>query len=168
MTPNNTTPLPEEVKKEIREQATKWASGDNFREWVEAGMPNSHYGELIRHYTAGATGMWHQSQQQIADLERWKEEATFVMDPILTWGQSPESSIGLGKSIMEEVLRRAKEYHSLEQRAAKLVEALEGVIRYERAGKTLSNTLSHTATIAKNALSQWNSLEGEGKGGSDE
>lgn len=51
----------------------------------------------------------HEAQQEIAQLKRWKMEASELLNPILDYGQSKEAGIPLGESITAVMLKRCKQ-----------------------------------------------------------
>lgn len=144
MTPNN-TPLPAEVQAEIQAQA------EAYTREKEA----EYSARSVAAHSAGATAMYHQSQQRIQELEQWQTEANLVLNPILDWGQSKDAGIKLGQSITIEVLRRAKEYHDLEERAAKLLKAVDELNRYS--SNPSRRELQYINDLTTAALAAWNS-----------
>jgi septal ring factor EnvC (AmiA/AmiB activator) len=76
------------------------------------------------------------TKQQITSLESQLKERderikqyNKMLDPILDWGQSPESGLKLGQSITKEVLRMAKESKEKDQEIQALKEALKDAIK---------------------------------------
>lgn len=78
--------------------------------------------EIENIYTAGATP-W---AEEVERLERWKSEASQLLDPLISYGQS-HPDIKLGTGCTEFVLNRAKAYDALLEKTEKLREALEEI-----------------------------------------
>lgn len=107
-----TPELKERIAKEAVEYATKHSSAPDKEtpDWI------------IADYKAGATA-W---AELVEALEKWKAEATILLDPLIAYGQAhPE--IKLGACCTEFILNRAKRYDAILERAEKLREALERI-----------------------------------------
>lgn len=98
-------------------------------------------------YIAGATAENERTEQQITKLEQWKSEADLLLAPLLEWGHA-QKDIPLGKSITEDILRRAKEYAGVKERAQKLVDTLEWI-------KTYGPVDDLTVKFIDKALNEW-------------
>lgn len=59
---------------------------------------------------------WQEAEQKIKELTQWKKEASWLLDPLLEWGQG-RKDIPLGNDITKEILRRAKLFTEAEQKA---------------------------------------------------
>lgn len=113
--------------------------------------------EIENIYTAGATP-W---AEEVERLERWKSEASQLLDPLISYGQK-HPDIKLGTSCTEFVLNRAKAYDALLEKTEKLREALEvckealeysyDVLSYPATGKTKQD---EAIRIAETTLEQY-------------
>lgn len=117
-------------------------------------------------YIKGATPYaekWQEAEQKNKQLTQWKREATALLDPLLEWGQS-QKDMPLGCSITEELLRRAKDYTGLKERAERYEKALKDIRRWELAtGKkvrvTYLDILKDIMRVVNNALTPKTSTE---------
>ena len=108
--------LPQETIDKIEKDAEHYANV----QWTDKGKHIGHsqsdkWDQSKEDYEAGATeyvNKLHQANQEIAQLKRWKMEATELLTPILEYGQSKEAGIPLGESITVVVLERCKQAHT--------------------------------------------------------
>jgi predicted RNase H-like nuclease (RuvC/YqgF family) len=75
-------------------------------------------------------------ESQLREKDERIKQYNKMLDPILDWGQSPESGLKLGQSITKEVLRMAKESKGKDQEIQALKEVLKQFLHVYDVGDT--------------------------------
>lgn len=112
--------LTPELKKQISQEAQSSAANFHYYPGSEV------YEDMESAYETGATKYalkWQEAEQKIKELTQWKKEASWLLDPLLEWGQG-RKDIPLGNDITKEILRRAKLFTEGEQKAERYEKAL--------------------------------------------
>lgn len=104
--------LSQEIRQQIENEAidgTKDRAENDFSVGWNQGYEKGYEGAGEKY-----AEKWQAAEWRVKELEQWKKEAAALLNPLLEYGQA---HFPLGRSITQELLRRAKLYKEAEQRA---------------------------------------------------
>jgi hypothetical protein len=149
--------LPEETINQIK--------SDSIKRYPCTVVLNEHMDNVERYrlgYIAGATewAPWkvafEELKKEADDLQRWKREATELLNPILDYGQGITP---LGKSITEFVLQRAKGYAEMKDVHSNLKVCYEASIKIIDKQEAEHQQIKERCEKMETALKAWIELD---------